>query len=104
MKTISPIIQSVKPGEFMSKLDIEDAYSVQISEPDQQYLTFQFDGFLCKYSALPNGFTKDPRKFTKLLKPILSELERVEKVGIAGYFDDLITINSFYISCLTNVA
>ena len=49
METIGTIIQLVKPGVFMSKLDIKDAYyRVQISEPNQEYLKFQFYGFSCK--------------------------------------------------------
>ena len=82
----------------MSKLDIKDAYyNIPISEPDQNYLAVQFNGFLYKYTALTHGFTK-------LLKPPLSELRRVEKIVIAGYFDDLITINSSYASCFRNVS
>ena len=34
----------------------------------------------------------------------MSKISRVEKVEIAGYFDDLITIISSYASCLRNVA
>ena len=34
----------------------------------------------------------------------MSELQKIEKVVIAGYFDDLITFNSSYASCLRNVA
>ena len=86
----------------MSKLDIKDAYySIPIYEPNQKYLKFQFDRFLYKY-ALPNGYTGQ-RKFTKLLKPPLPKL-RVEKIVFAGYFDDLINMNSSYTSCLRIVA
>ena len=83
----------------MSKLNIKDAYySIPIYEPNQKYLKFQFDRFLYKY-ALPNGY-RGQRKFTKLLKPPLPELRRVEKIVFAGYFDDLINMNSSYTSCL----
>ena len=109
METIGTILQLVKPGVFMSKLNIkEDYYSAPIYEPDQKYLKFQFDRFLCIYTALPNGYTEGPRNFKKeeksskflkkVLKLRLSELRRVEKTVIAGYFDDLITINSSYVS------
>ena len=98
METICTIGQWVKPGVFVSKLDIKDAYyNIPISEPDQNYLEVQFNGFLYKCTALSHGFTK-------LLKPLLSELRRVEKIVIAGYFDDLIRINSSYASCFRNVS
>ena len=49
METIGTIIQLVKPGVFMSKLDIKGAYyRVQISETNQKYLKFRFNRFLYK--------------------------------------------------------
>ena len=37
METIGTIVQLVKPGIFMSKLDIKDGYfSIPIYEPDQK--------------------------------------------------------------------
>ena len=44
-----------------------------------KYLKFQFDRFLYKYTALPNGYTEGSRKFSKLLKLLLPEFGRVEK-------------------------
>ena len=59
----------------MTKLDIKDAYySVPINESDQKLLKFMIDDCLYKYLALPNGYTKGPRKFTKFLKPALAKL------------------------------
>ena len=107
METIGTILQLVKQGVFMSKLDIKDAYySISRYEHDQKYLKFQFDRFLYKYTVSPNDYTEGPRKFTKLLKPplSLSELRRVEKNVIESYFDDLLTIDFSYASCLRNVA
>ena len=107
METIGTILQLVKQGAFMSKLDIKDAYySISRYEHDQKYLKFQFDRFLYKYTVSPNDYPEGPRKFTKLLKPpmSLSELRRVEKNVIACYFDDLLTIDFSHASCLSNVA
>ena len=58
----------------MTKLDIKDAYHpVPIFEGDQKLLKFKFrDQFL----TLPNSDTKEPRKFTKLVKPILAKLRK----------------------------
>ena len=66
---------------------------------------FLFDRFLYKYTTLLNGYTKCPRKFTKSLPhTFLSELRKVEKIVVSGYFDDLITINSSYASYHRNIA
>ena len=104
METISSILQLIRPGMFMAKLDIKDAYySIPIIESDQKLLKFQFDDILYHYTALPNGYTEGPRKFTKLLKPPLSVLRKVEKILIAGYFDDLITMAYTDKHCLSNI-
>ena len=59
---MSTFVQLVKPGVFVSKLNIEDTYySIPMYEPDQKYLKFQFDRFLYKYPALPNGYREDPK-------------------------------------------
>ena len=77
------VIQLVKPGVFMSNMDIKDAYySILIYEPDQKYLRFQFDRFVCKYTVLPNGYKEGPRNFTKLLKkPLIRTHKGSENSG-----------------------
>ena len=57
----------LRPGIFMTKLDIKDAYySVTIHQPDQTFLKFHFNNTLFQYNALPNGYTEAPETFTKL--------------------------------------
>lgn len=87
----------------MAKLDIKDAYySIPIRQFDQKYLKFDDRGKLYKYIVLPNGYREGPRKFTKAMKPPLSEL-RKDKVTLVDYIDDLITMNSNFQVCLDNV-
>ena len=87
----------------MAKFDIKDAYySVPIHEEDQKFFRFSFQGKLYQYSALPNGFSPGPRKFTKLLKPPLAQL-RKSLVLVAAYIDDLITADLSLSQCMDNV-
>ena len=75
MDTLASILTLVRPGAFMAKVDIKDAYySVPIYPPDQKQLKFMFDEVLYQFTVLPNGYSPGPRKFTKLLKPPLSDL------------------------------
>ena len=104
MESIGTIVQLVKAGVFISKLDIKDAYNIRIYESEQKYLEFQFDRFLYKCTALPDGYTEGPIKPIRLLKPPLAWLRRAKKIVIARYFDKLITIKSFYAPCLRNIA
>ena len=53
--------------------------------------------------VLPNGYTEGPRKFTKLLKPPLSLLRKLERVLVASYCDDLMTMDCSYSACSNNI-
>ena len=79
METIGTIIQLVKPGVFMSKVDIKDAYySVPISEPNQKYLKFQFDGFtvLLHIYCITKWLHRRPKKIHQTSKtPIVTAQE-----------------------------
>ena len=91
METIVSILKLIQKDAFMIKLDIKDAYySVPIDEDHQKFFRFQINDSLYQYTALPNGFSPGPRKFTKLLKPPFAELRR-KMILIAGYIDDLIS-------------
>ena len=68
----------------------------------QKFLKFIFRGQLYQFTALPNGLGCGPRKFTKLLKPVLSTL-REEGTTIAAYIDDLITLARSWEKCSNNI-
>ena len=75
METINSILKLVRPNCYMASVDIKDAYcSIPVSEHDQKYLKFMFDGQLYAFTCLPNGLCSEPRKFTKLLKALLTTL------------------------------
>ena len=81
----------------LSKIDIKDAYySVPIHENDQKYLKFMYNGKLYMFTCLPNGLCSGPRKFTKLLKPLLARL-------VSGYIHDLITMSKTFNTFLGNL-
>ena len=80
---------------YMAKLDNKDAY-YSILIKSQKFLKFEYKSRLFKFTVLPNGYTERPRKFTKLLKPPLSLLRKLERVLVASYFDDLMTMDCSY--------
>ena len=85
----------------MANLDIKDTYySIPIYEP---YLKFQYKSRLFKFIVLLNGCIKGPIKFTKLWKPPLSLLRKLERVLVASYFGDLITIDWGYSAFSSNM-
>ena len=54
------------------------------------------------YTAYPNGLSSCPRKFTKLIKPLLSELHLQGHI-VADYIDDFYLQSDSYNSCVENV-
>ena len=104
METISSILLMVRPNMYMAKLDIKDAYySIPAEKSWQKMLRFTFEGALYQFTALPNGYTQGPRKFTKILKPPFATLRVEWNILVAAYIDDLITMSMTYESCIFNV-
>ena len=104
MDTIYSVKDLITPNCFMSSIDLKDAYyTVPIQEDYQKYFKFIFQGNLFNFTCLPNGFCHGPRKFTKLLKPVLAQLRRLDHV-IAAYIDDMLNIGEDYNDCVRNVA
>ena len=54
------------------------------------------------HTAYPNGISSCPRKFTKVIKPLLSELHQKGHI-VAGYIDDFYLQGDSYNSCIENV-
>lgn len=89
MDTLKTVLRLVHKNCYMVNLDIRDAYyMVRIHENHQKYLKFPWQNKLFQYTALPNGYAAAPRVFTKLLKPVFSQL-RQSGVTVMGYIDDV---------------
>ena len=89
MDTLESAVRLMKPGCFMSSIDLHNAY---YSIPSfRKYLKFAWRGFLFQFCALPMGLTSSPRIFTKVLKPVFATLRSQYGHNCLGYID-----NSFY--------
>ena len=78
MDTLQSAMKLVEPNSYMASIDLKDAYySVAISKCSRKYLRFLHKNTLYQYTCLPNGLASAPRAFTKLLKPVLSEVRRM---------------------------
>ena len=103
MDTLNTIIKLVDKDCFMASIDLKDAYySVPIAAPYRKYLRFSWRGSLYQFTCLPNGLSCGPRKFTKLLKPALSDLHLKGHIS-SGYIDDLYLQGATYKDCVHNV-
>ena len=89
MDTLHTVTHLIERDCFMASIDLKDAYySVPITREDRKYLRFLWQGTLFQFTCLPNGLSCAPRKFTKFLKPALSELHLRGHISRA-YIDDM---------------
>ena len=103
MDTLNTIIKLVEKDCFMVSIDLKDAYySMPFATSERKYLRFFWRGQLYQFTCLPNGLSCGPRKFTKLLKPTLTELHLKGHIS-SGYIDDLYLQGQTYDACVHNV-
>jgi hypothetical protein len=103
METLESIIKLVRPNCYMSSIDLKDAfYSVPIAPEHKKYLRFFWNDTLYQFTCLPFGLTSAPRKFTKLLKPVMAHL-RLGGHTCAIYIDDTFLQGLSAAECRDNV-
>ena len=92
MKYIMTILPLIKRDMCMTSLDLKDAYfSLPIAKSSRKYLRFLWQGQLHEYQCLCIGLSLAPFYFTKIMKPIFSQLRR-ERISCTYYVD-----NSLYL-------
>ena len=88
MYSLNNIIRIMERGCYMASIDIKDAYfSFAINSHDKKFLCFQWENQIYQFSSLPNGLSSAPRKFTKLLKVLLSQVHKQGHISL-GNLDD----------------
>ena len=93
MEGLDTVRKLIQPGDFMMKLDLQDAYfSVPIHDSYKHYLRFIFQGTTYEFQCLPFGLSSAPRTFTKLLKPVISLLQS-RGIRIVIYLDDMLILD-----------
>jgi len=84
----------VKPGDWLAKIDLKDAYFlVPIDPSHRKYLQFQWQDSLYQFQCLPFGLSCAPRTFTKLMKPVVAFL-RERGIRLIIYLDDILLLCS----------
>ena len=93
MESLNTVRSLLRPGDFMMKMDLKDAYYVVPIYPHhRKYLRFQFERVTYEFQCLPFGLASAPRAFTKLLKPIVAVM-RSKGIRIVIYLDDLLIMH-----------
>ena len=100
MDTLETAIRLMRPGCYMTSIDLKDAYySIPIAEEHQKYLKFIWRDQLYAFTSLPMGLTSSPRIFTKVLKPVFSHLRSQFGHTCLGYIDDSFYLEDSYTEC-----
>ena len=103
MENLSSATAMMTPGCFMASVDLRHAYySVPIKSSFRKFLKFRWRGQLYQYTCFANRLSNCPRYFTKLLKPIYSNL-RSRGFLSAAYLDDSYLQGQTFEDCATNI-
>lgn len=89
MKDIRSVKNLLTLGDFMTSLDLKDAYHlISIHKDYRKFLRFRFIDKLYQFICLPFGLCTSPYVFTKLMKPVMNQLRQKGIVSVI-YLDDI---------------
>jgi hypothetical protein len=82
-----------KESDFIVKIDLKDAYfGVLMHRDHRKFLRFKWENKTMQYKSLPFGLACGPRLFTKVMKPIVSILRKIE-IRLIIYLDNILLMN-----------
>ena len=100
METPQSVLRSIRPGDWMISLDLQDAYlQVPIHPESRRYLRFTMGGVSYQFRVLCFGLTTAPQVFTRLMAPISSILHRYG-IRMLRYLDDWLILAGSRTACL----
>ena len=92
MEGIHLLKDILRPGDWMTKVDLKDAYfSIPVSSHDRKFLRFRWQGKMYQFNCLPFGLSSAPWIFTKATKPVVTIL-RTLGMRIIIYIDDILVM------------
>ena len=88
METLRSVISSVQREEWLTSIDLKDAYlHIPMHPQFRRFLRFSFDGVCYQFRVLPFGISTAPRVFTKLML-IPAQVARSQGMCCHPYLDD----------------
>ena len=100
METPQSVLRSIRPGDWMISLDLQDAYlQVPVHHDSRRYLRFVVAGKSYQFRVLCFGLTTAPQVFTRIMAPVSAILHRYG-VRMLRYPDDWLILASTEIACL----
>ena len=100
METPQSVLRSIRPGDWMISLDLQDAYlQVPVHHDSCRYLRFVVAGKSYQFRVLCFGLTTAPQVFTRIMAPVSAILHRYG-VRMLRYLDDWLILASTELTCL----
>ena len=100
METPQSVLRSIRPGDWMVSLDLQDAYlQVPVHHDSRRYLRFVVGGRTYQFRVLCFGLTTAPQVFTRIMAPVSAILHKYG-VRMLCYLDDWLILASSEIACL----
>ena len=88
METPQSVLRSIRPGDWMVSLDLQDAYlQVPVHHDSRRYLRFVVEGRTYQFRVLCFGLITTPQVFTKIMAPVPAILHKYG-VRMLRYLDD----------------
>ena len=100
METPQSVLRSIRPGDWMISLDLQDAYlQVPVHRDSRRYLRFVMQGRAYQFRVLCFGLTTTPQVFTRIMAPVSAILHKYG-VRMLRYLDDWLSLASSKLACL----
>ena len=100
METPQSVLRSIRQGDWMISLDLQDAYlQVPIHPESRRYLRFMVGEVPYQFKVLCFGLTTAPQVFTRLMAPISAILHRYG-IRILRYLDDWLILAESRTTCI----
>ena len=96
METTQTILQSLRVGDWMVSLDLQDAYlQVPVHPSSRRYLRFRVGEMVYQFRALYFGLSTAPQAFTRVIVPVSSIMHR-HRFRILWYLNDWLVLASTF--------
>ncbi|MEL7079321.1 MAG: reverse transcriptase domain-containing protein [Cyanobacteria bacterium J06582_2] len=93
MESPTSVLQSIRPFDWMSSIDLTDAYfHVPIHPRSKRFLRFFIEGKTYQFRALPFGLATAPQVFTRVFAQVVRWLH-LRQVRIICYLDDWLILS-----------
>ena len=87
METPQSVLRSIRPGDWMISLDLQDAYlQVPVSHDSRRYLRFVVGGWTYQFRVLCFGLTTAPQVFMRIMAPVSAILHKYGRLTHPGLY------------------